>query len=71
MFLSVYQHHFRMNPHTRSDLMSTTILQSSAVGTGLVGAPACGDVMKLQIRVNEETGVVEEAVFKVSLPRNP
>merc|ERR1740138_1137860 len=34
------------------------------VGTGLVGAPACGDVMKLQIRVNEETGVVEEAVFK-------
>jgi len=27
--------------------------------------------MKLQIRVNEETGVVEEAVFKVSLPRNP
>merc|ERR1712167_159843 len=34
------------------------------VGTGLVGAPACGDVMKLQIRVNEDTGVVEEAVFK-------
>merc|ERR1712086_682214 len=34
------------------------------VGTGLVGAPACGDVMKLQIKVNEETGVVEEAVFK-------
>merc|ERR1711904_68092 len=33
------------------------------VGTGLVGAPACGDVMKLQIRVNDE-GVVEEAVFK-------
>merc|ERR1719398_28937 len=34
------------------------------VGTGLVGAPACGDVMKLQIKVNEETGIVEEAVFK-------
>merc|ERR1712017_8154 len=34
------------------------------VGTGLVGAPACGDVMKLQIRVNEDTGVVEETVFK-------
>jgi nitrogen fixation NifU-like protein len=33
------------------------------VGTGLVGAPACGDVMKLQIRVNEE-GVIEEAKFK-------
>ena len=33
------------------------------VGTGLVGAPACGDVMKLQIRVND-AGVIEEAVFK-------
>lgn len=34
------------------------------VGTGMVGAPACGDVMKLQIKVNEETGVIEDAVFK-------
>ncbi|AIL65393.1 NifU-like protein [Rickettsiales bacterium Ac37b] len=34
-----------------------------AVGTGLVGAPACGDVMKLQIKVNRE-GVIEEAKFK-------
>lgn len=34
------------------------------VGTGMVGAPACGDVMKLQIKVNEETGVIEQAVFK-------
>src|SRR4051812_5122776 len=33
------------------------------VGTGLVGAPACGDVMKLQMRVNE-AGVITEAVFK-------
>ncbi len=33
------------------------------VGTGLVGAPACGDVMKLQIEVNE-AGVIEKAVFK-------
>ena len=33
------------------------------VGTGLVGAPACGDVMKLQIQVSEE-GRIEEAVFK-------
>lgn len=33
------------------------------VGTGLVGAPACGDVMKLQIRVNDH-GVIEEAKFK-------
>ena len=34
------------------------------VGTGLVGAPECGDVMKLQIRVNEESGVIEDAKFK-------
>ncbi len=37
---------------------------SAQVGTGLVGAPACGDVMKLQIRVNKETGVIEDAKFK-------
>src|SRR5487761_105922 len=34
------------------------------VGTGLVGAPECGDVMKLQIKVNRATGVIEEAKFK-------
>src|SRR5512137_2621868 len=34
------------------------------VGTGLVGAPECGDVMKLQIKVNPETSVIEEAKFK-------
>jgi len=33
------------------------------VGTGMVGAPACGDVMKLQIKVNDD-GVIEDAVFK-------
>jgi len=33
------------------------------VGTGMVGAPACGDVMKLQIKVNDN-GVIEDAVFK-------
>ena len=37
---------------------------SSEVGTGLVGAPECGDVMKLQIKVNLETGVIEDAKFK-------
>jgi nitrogen fixation NifU-like protein len=35
----------------------------SAVGTGLVGAPACGDVMKLQIKVSAE-GIIEDAKFK-------
>src|SRR5512136_2287341 len=34
------------------------------VGTGLVGAPECGDVMKLQIKINDETGVIEDAKFK-------
>ncbi|MCL2657455.1 MAG: Fe-S cluster assembly scaffold IscU [Betaproteobacteria bacterium] len=34
------------------------------IGTGMVGAPACGDVMKLQIKVNPETGVIEDAKFK-------
>jgi len=37
---------------------------STNVGTGLVGAPECGDVMKLQIKVNLETGVIEDAKFK-------
>ncbi len=34
------------------------------VGTGLVGAPECGDVMRLQIQVNEENGIIEDAKFK-------
>ena len=37
--------------------------KDKAVGTGMVGAPACGDVMKLQIKVNDE-GVIEDAKFK-------
>jgi len=42
-----------------------TLDKSSAnVGTGLVGAPECGDVMRLQIQVNPETGVIEDARFK-------
>ena len=36
---------------------------SKNVGTGMVGAPACGDVMRLQIRVNDE-GIIEDAKFK-------
>ena len=34
------------------------------VGTGMVGAPECGDVMKLQIQVNTDTGIIEDAKFK-------
>jgi len=38
--------------------------KSSDVGTGLVGAPECGDVMKLQIKVDPFTGIIEDAKFK-------
>ena len=34
------------------------------VGTGMVGAPECGDVMKLQVKVNPETGIIDDAKFK-------
>src|SRR5215468_142087 len=37
---------------------------SPEVGTGMVGAPECGDVMKLQIKVNPSTNVIEDAKFK-------
>lgn len=36
----------------------------TSVGTGMVGAPACGDVMKLQIKVDETTGIIQDAKFK-------
>lgn len=36
----------------------------NSVGTGMVGAPACGDVMKLQIKVDETTGIITDAKFK-------
>ena len=35
-----------------------------SVGTGIVGAPECGDVMKLQLKVNESSGIIEDAKFK-------
>ena len=38
-------------------------INDPSVGTGMVGAPACGDVMKLQIKVNDD-GIIEDAVFK-------
>jgi nitrogen fixation NifU-like protein len=48
------------NPRNVGSFDKTT----SNIGTGMVGAPACGDVMKLQIRVNPETGLIEDAKFK-------
>ena len=47
------------NPRNVGQLDET----SRNVGTGMVGAPACGDVMRLQIRVNDE-GIIEDAKFK-------
>ena len=38
--------------------------ESNSVGTGLVGAPECGDVMRLQIEVEETTGLIKDAKFK-------
>ena len=38
--------------------------EAKNVGTGLVGAPECGDVMRLQIEVDEETGMIRDAKFK-------
>ena len=51
--------HFE-NPRNVGELDKT----ADNVGTGLVGAPECGDVMKLQIKVNPETNVIEDAKFK-------
>jgi len=48
------------NPRNVGSLDKT----SRDVGTGMVGAPECGDVMKLQVKVNPETGVIEDAKFK-------
>ena len=43
--------------------VGTLDVNDASVGTGMVGAPACGDVMRLQIKVNDE-GVIEDACFK-------
>jgi nitrogen fixation NifU-like protein len=43
---------------------SGEVKDRSDIGVGIVGAPECGDVMQLQIKVNEDTGVIEDAKFK-------
>jgi nitrogen fixation NifU-like protein len=48
------------NPHN----VGTLDKSKSNVGTGLVGAPECGDVMRLQIEVDETTGMIKDAKFK-------
>ncbi len=50
--------------YTNPRNIGTLDKNESSVGTGLVGAPECGDVMRLQIKVNEENGIIEDAKFK-------
>jgi len=50
--------------YTNPRNIGTLDKNDSSVGTGLVGAPECGDVMRLQIQVNPETGMIEDARFK-------
>ncbi|MEY3982522.1 MAG: hypothetical protein RL160_79 [Bacteroidota bacterium] len=50
--------------YTNPRNIGTLDKNSNTVGTGLVGAPECGDVMRLQIQVNPETHVIEDAKFK-------
>ncbi|HEV3038688.1 MAG TPA: Fe-S cluster assembly scaffold IscU [Candidatus Angelobacter sp.] len=53
-----------LDHYTNPRNVGTLDKNNNDVGTGLVGAPECGDVMRLQIRVNPETHVIEEAKFK-------
>jgi nitrogen fixation NifU-like protein len=53
-----------LDHYTNPRNVGTLDKNSADVGTGLVGAPECGDVMRLQIKVNPETHVIEDAKFK-------
>jgi nitrogen fixation NifU-like protein len=53
-----------LDHYTNPRNVGTLDKSSTDVGTGLVGAPECGDVMRLQIKVNPQTHVIEDAKFK-------
>jgi len=53
-----------LDHYTNPRNVGTLDKSSPNVGTGLVGAPECGDVMRLQIRVDEATGIIQDAKFK-------
>ncbi len=53
-----------LDHYTNPRNVGTLDKSSAEVGTGLVGAPECGDVMRLQIKVNPDTQVIEDAKFK-------
>ena len=52
------------NPRNVGTFKADADVTADEVGTGLVGAPECGDVMKLQVKVNPDTGVIDDAKFK-------
>lgn len=53
------------NPRNVGNFGTTeNVKQDKSIGSGVVGAPECGDVMQLQIKVNPETGVIDDAKFK-------
>jgi nitrogen fixation NifU-like protein len=53
-----------LNHYERPRNVGSLDSSDGSVGTGLVGAPECGDVMKLQIKVDDETGIIQDAKFK-------
>jgi len=53
-----------LDHYTNPRNVGTLDKSSSSVGTGLVGAPECGDVMRLQIEVDDATGIIKDAKFK-------
>jgi len=58
-----------LDHYTNPRNIGTLDKSKSNVGTGLVGAPECGDVMRLQIEVDEATGIIKDAKFKSSYKR--
>src|SRR6185295_19357990 len=53
-----------LNHYTNPQNVGTLDKNKASVGTGLVGAPECGDVMRLQIEVDDATGLIKDAKFK-------
>ena len=53
-----------INHYQNPKNVGTLDKSSKSVGTGLVGAPECGDVMRLQIEVDDESGIIKDAKFK-------
>ena len=66
--LPFYQYHQNVIDHYEKPRnVGSMDKNAKNIGTGLVGAPACGDVMKLQIKVGEDGKTIEQAVFKVTM----